>query len=177
MFERFTREARAVVTDAQIVARSLHSPAIDTRHVVIALTESGGTTARALRSSGLAPGTIASAVRREISGDSGLDREALASLGIDLDAVRETADATFSDGAFDAATRRHGRGGHLPFTRDAKKCLELALREAVRLRSKDISAGHLLLGVLRDPRSPGARALSAAGTDLPTLRATLEEAA
>ncbi|MBE1874755.1 Clp protease N-terminal domain-containing protein [Myceligenerans pegani] len=174
MFERFTRDARAVVTDAQIVARGLHSPAIDTRHVVVALAEAGGPAARALDSTGVAPDTVASAVRRQIAGDGGLDREALASLGIDLDAVRESADATFGDGAFDAAARRRGPKGHIPFTRDAKKSLELALREAVRLKSKDIADRHLLLGVLRDGRAPGARALSDAGADIPALRTTLE---
>ncbi|MBO0608565.1 Clp protease N-terminal domain-containing protein [Myceligenerans salitolerans] len=155
MFERFTREARAVVTDAQIVARGLYSPTIDTRHVVVALAEAGGPAARALASAGL-------------------DRAALASLGIDLDAVRDSTDATFGEGAFDTAARRRGPKGHIPFTRDAKKSLELALREAVRLRSKDIADTHLLLGVLRDDHAPGARALRDAGTDVPTLRAALE---
>ncbi|GAB3160627.1 Clp protease N-terminal domain-containing protein [Myceligenerans halotolerans] len=177
MFERFTRQARAVVTDAQIVARGLHSPAIDSRHVVIALAETDGSAARALRSTGLTPGTIASAVRREIAGDGGLDSEALASLGIDLEAVRVTTDATFGDGAFDAAARRSGPKGHIPFTRDAKKSLELALREAVRLRSKDIDETHLLLGILRDGHAPGAKALSDAGVDVPALRAALESPA
>lgn len=174
MFERFTREARAVVTDAQIVARGLYSPTIDTRHVVVALAEAGGPAARALASAGLAPGDVASAVRRDIADDDGLDRAALASLGIDLDAVRDSTDATFGEGAFDTAARRRGPKGHIPFTRDAKKSLELALREAVRLRSKDIAGTHLLLGVLRDDHAPGARALRDAGTDVPTLRAALE---
>lgn len=176
MFERFTRQARAAVTDAQIVARGLHSPAIDSRHVVIALAEADGSAARALRSSGLAPGAIASTVRRQITAD-GLDAEALASLGIDLDTVRANADATFGDGALDRATRQRGPRAHIPFSRDAKKSLELALREAVRLHSKDIDENHLLLGILRDGRTPGARALSDAGADTPTLRTALESPA
>lgn len=176
MFERFTRHARAVVTTAQVVARGLHSPAIDTRHVVVALAETDGSAARALRSAGLVPDEVAAATRRKIADDGGLDGEALSSLGIDLDLVRERADATFGDGALDTAARRGGPGRHIPFTRDAKKALELALREAVRLRSKDIDDSHLMLGVLRDESASGARALSDAGADTPALRAALESA-
>jgi ATP-dependent Clp protease ATP-binding subunit ClpA len=57
------------------------------------------------------------------------------------------------------------------------KSLELALREAVRLHSRDIDETHLLLGVLRDGRTPGARALSDAGADVPALRTALEATA
>jgi hypothetical protein len=40
--------------------------------------------------------------------------------------------------------------GRLPFAARSKKVLELALREAVRLRHDRIGTEHLLLGVLRD---------------------------
>ncbi len=41
------------------------------------------------------------------------------------------------------------RGGHVPFAKDAKKALELALREAVALRHDYIGTEHVLLGLLR----------------------------
>lgn len=44
---------------------------------------------------------------------------------------------------------RQGRWGHIPFTRGAKKTLELSLREAIARRERSIGAEHLLLGILR----------------------------
>ncbi|HEX2403606.1 MAG TPA: Clp protease N-terminal domain-containing protein, partial [Acidimicrobiia bacterium] len=41
-------------------------------------------------------------------------------------------------------------GGHLPFSIDAKKVLELALREAIRSGDRRIRTEHILLGILRD---------------------------
>lgn len=55
------------------------------------------------------------------------------------------------------------RRGHIPFAPDAKKTLQLALREALRLGSRRIEAEHILLGILRDERTPGAVILASAG--------------
>jgi hypothetical protein len=64
----------------------------------------------------------------------------------------------------DLVRERTGRGpgpsNHLPFTSGAKKALELSLREALRLGDRYIGSDeHLLLGVLREGSSHGARAL------------------
>ena len=40
-------------------------------------------------------------------------------------------------------------GGHIPFSRSAKKALELALRESVGLGSREILVEHLVLGLMR----------------------------
>ncbi|GMA22609.1 hypothetical protein GCM10025864_03680 [Luteimicrobium album] len=84
----------------------------------------------------------------------------------------------FGPGALDVPTlgeaRRPGRVRRARFTPDAKKSLELALREAVRLHDRQITSAHLLLGLLRDPSSPAARTLAAAGADLGALRASAE---
>ncbi|WP_344006807.1 Clp protease N-terminal domain-containing protein, partial [Isoptericola halotolerans] len=129
-----------------------------------------------LRDVGLDPDAVAAATRRELTtGD--LDAAALAAVGIDLAAVREQTDATFGRGALDRAGRR-GRKGHLPFAPDAKKALELALREALRLGDKTIGSGHVLLGVVRAD-CPGGRALEraldAGGTDVVSLRTAVED--
>lgn len=58
---------------------------------------------------------LVTSLRSELR-ESGLDREALASLGIDLDAVRERAEAVFGPGALDSAGHGPGR---IPFSRDA----------------------------------------------------------
>jgi len=179
MFEQFTKEARGVVVDAQTVARSLHTRTIDTRHLVVALCESDGGTARAaLEAVGVSPAALAGAVRADLA-STGLDADALAAVGIDLEEVRRTTDATFGAGALEGVAGR-GRGArkHIPFTPDAKKTLELSLREAIRLGSKGINSGHLLLGILRSrtPATPVVEeALRTAGVDAPALRTAAEQ--
>ncbi|HEX9761456.1 MAG TPA: Clp protease N-terminal domain-containing protein [Acidimicrobiia bacterium] len=55
--------------------------------------------------------------------------------------------------------------GHIPFSTDAKKVLELSLREAIRSQSDHIGVGHILLGLLRDEKSIGAVTLAEFGVD------------
>jgi hypothetical protein len=70
----------------------------------------------------------------------------------------------FGPGALDQPPPRRGRRrllrrgrrgcgssptGHLPFTKRSKKALELALREALAAGSKEITLGHLVLGLMR----------------------------
>jgi hypothetical protein len=68
---------------------------------------------------------------------------------------------TFGRDAFDDSLRKSGRRrrrrGHLPFTRSAKKALELSLREALVHGDKEIGCEYLLLGILRggDTRALG----------------------
>ena len=101
-------------------------------------------------------------------------------MGIDLEAVRASADAVFGKDALDRAGRAPVKG-HIPFTADAKKALELALREAVRLRTNRIDGAMLLLGTLRGTGSPAelvlSRALAEAGSSPSALRLAVERAA
>ncbi len=176
MFERFTTDARNAVVEAQIVARQAGSPTIDTRHVLIALAEPDGAARDALEDVGVGATELTRRLRADIAAG-GLDGQALASLGIDLDAVRRQADAVFGAGALERAARR-SRAGHLPFAAEAKKTLELALREAVRLHASAIDGNFLLLGVLRcsgcAAESELRRALAEAGSDPASLRAAIE---
>lgn len=169
MFERFTREARAAVTAAQQVARDAGSGRIDTRHVLVALLEETDPVAATFRDLGVDVATLVASLRSKLR-ESGLDREALAGLGIDLDAVRERADAVFGPGALDGAGHSPG---HIPFSRDAKKALELALREAIRLKHRTIDGRHLVLGMLR-AECPARDALVASGVGLEQLREALD---
>ena len=178
MFERFTADARAVVVGAQTVARESGARAIDGRHLLLGLTESAGPATDALTAVGLDPAALARDLRAELqAGD--LDAEALASVGFDLTAVRANADVLFGPGALDRA-RRSPSKGHLPFTADAKRTLELALREAVRLRTNRIDGAMLLLGTLRGTESPAERTLSRAlahvGSSPAALRLVVEQA-
>jgi ATP-dependent Clp protease ATP-binding subunit ClpA len=177
MFERFTREARDVVEDAQRVARDTGSRAIEARHVLLALLGSDSTATEDLRSVGVDARLLAESLRSALRAG-GLDAAALGSVGIDLDAVRERVDVVFGAGALDRG--RRPVKGHIPFTADAKKVLELALREAVRLKTNRIDNRMLLLGVLRDAGSPAERAvrqaLTEAGSSTQALRARVERA-
>jgi ATP-dependent Clp protease ATP-binding subunit ClpA len=171
MFERFTGDARAVVVGAQQVARDTGSRNTDTRHLLVALLEDSGPVSRALREARVDVERIAARARTDLRAG-GLDADALAGLGIDLDAVRRQAEVVFGPEALEraGATRR----GHIPFTPDAKKALELALREAIRLKQKTIHSGHLVLGILRAD-SPGRSLLVQAGVDTDALRKAVEE--
>lgn len=177
MFERFTRDARDVVIEAQVQARAAGTPSIDTRHLLLVLASRPGAASAALTGVGVDMGTLVTRLRTERA-PGGLDADALAAVGIDLDAVRERADAVFGEGALDRPLGRPRRA-HLPFTADAKKTLELALREAIRLRESAIDSRHLLLGLLRATGSPGRRALERslgdAGVPPARLQAALEE--
>jgi len=174
MFEKFTKDARSAVVDAQLVAREAHSDQIDTRHVLVALAEQDGPARTALSGAGLDMADVAARARVSITDGGTLDQAALAAVGIDLDEVTRRTEATFGEGALARAGRTlRGRRKHIPFTADAKKALELALREAIRLGSKEIHGGHLLLGLTR-AESPARDILSDAGADLDRVRRLAE---
>lgn len=177
MFERFTREARDVVEAAVGAAQTTGASTVESRHLLLALIERDTNAAGDLRSLGVEPRALAATLRTELR-DGTLDAEALASVGIDLDAVRERADAVFGEGALERS--RRSPKGHLPFARDAKKALELALRETIRLKSNRIDDRMLLLGLVRDTGSDAETAvrtaLVAAGASVEALRATVERA-
>ena len=171
MFERFAKDARAAVVGAQEVARDTGSRSIDTRHLLLVLAEQPGSAHRALRAVGADLEALATTVRADLWAGA-LDGDALAGLGIDLDAVRRRADAVFGPDSLERAGRTPA--GHIPFTPDAKKALELALREAIRLKQKRIHTGHLMLGILRAD-SAGQALLQQAQVDTDALRTALEE--
>ena len=150
MFERFTPDAREVVVLAQEEARALRHDAIGSEHLLLSLLRLHTPTTAVLRRHGLDHDAVAGAVAARAGGED-LDGEALRTLGIDLDAVRDVAEATFGPGALDAPRRRRRRSSpaHIPFTADAKKVLELSLREALAMRSRSITDGHIALGLLR----------------------------
>ncbi len=173
MFERFTHAARSVVVHAQEEAREARAERLGTEHLLLGLLhEEGEAVAHRMAGHGVDRAAVLAALDRYRRAGAGpeLDADALDSIGIDLDAVREKVEATFGPGALD----RPGRGGapargHIPLTPRAKKAIELGLREAIALRSKEIRPGHLMLGLLRDGGGLGARALSEAGVDLQLL--------
>ena len=168
MFERFTSEARATVVGAQEEARRTSSPRLGTEHLLLALLDQGTPTAAVLARHGLTHDDLAAVVRA--SGGDELDADALTSLGIDLDVVRSTVEAAFGPGALDGPASAGGRPGHVPLTPRAKKVLELSLREAIAMKSREITDGHIALGLLRDGAGRAVRLMADRGVDPAELR-------
>ncbi len=158
MFEKLTTGARQTVVHAQEVARDLGDARISPAHLLVALARLDDPAAATLAAHGAGP----QALLDRFDGD-GIDAGALAALGIDLDAVRRQADAVFGHGALERAGRR--TRGRLPFTREAKQTLELALREAVRLGHRRVDAGHVLLAVVRQTGTDAHALLRRCGAD------------
>lgn len=65
---------------------------------------------------------------------------------------------------------RATESGHIPFTPQAKKALELSLRMALELNHNYIGAEHLLLGLMRADDGGAAAILKAAGVDVAAAR-------
>ncbi len=135
MFERFTDRARRVIVLAQEEARMLNHNYIGTEHILLGLVREG----------------------------EGVAAEALESLGISLDAVRQQVEEIIGQGQ-EAPT------GHIPFTPRAKKVLELSLRESLQLGHNYIGTEHILLGLIREGDGVAAQVLVRLGADLNRVR-------
>jgi ATP-dependent Clp protease ATP-binding subunit ClpA len=156
MFERFTKETRAVVQAAASEAALMRSPEVAPEHLLLAL-----------RDELIGLGVDGEALRRDVAARDGLDADALATLGIDLGEVRRQAEETFGPGALDPVPG----GRRPPFGRGAKKTLELTLREAIALGHRELRPAHVLLALTRDD---GAMALLGRhGVDRDAVRAAV----
>jgi ATP-dependent Clp protease ATP-binding subunit ClpA len=169
MFERLERGARQAFVDATEEASLAGQKKISSEHLLVGLFREPGPAADALAAAGLDLTTLRAWLPRRQEPESGLDAAALASLGIDLDAVRRAAEAAFGAGALDRAATPGQR--KLPFADDAKQSLVSAVRLAQQLRQQRISSGHMLIGILDQEQSGAVAALANAGADVATLRA------
>jgi len=157
MFERFGRNARVSVVLAQEEARELGAEQIRPEHLLVGVLQSAGRDlSRVLSGYGVTAETIRAKLETAESSDDEAfhdDAEALRSIGIDLRAVRDSVARKFGEDAWDNALHRSGRRrrrrGHIPFTKHAKKVLELSLREALAHKDTTIRCEHILLGILR----------------------------
>ncbi len=109
--------------------------------------------------------------------DEGIGVAALSSLGVTLEGAREEAEEMLSDAlssigisleqvrreAGDPFEMRIPDDRRIPFSPRAKKALEQALKEAVRLRNNRIGTEHVLLGILRDTDGIAVRMLAGMG--------------
>jgi len=200
VFERFTHDARTVVVSAIDLCTTLDADEVRPVHLLLALTEGDSGARDVLAAHGLTEDAVGAALGAPRPapptplGEG--DAAALRALGIDLDAIREAVDKQFGEGALEGATpaagsaerategdaeeeaelarRRFGLGGRIRFGRGAKKVLELALREAIRVHSREIRSEHIALAVLRTDDDAVRMLLSTLGVDVRALRADLD---
>ena len=108
MFERFTDTARQIVVQAQADARRLGHNYIGCEHLLMAVAATGEPASAVLRDQGVTPERVEAEILRTIGRGQtadplgGLDRQALAFIGIDVDVVRARIEAAFGP---DALTR------------------------------------------------------------------------
>jgi ATP-dependent Clp protease ATP-binding subunit ClpA len=166
MFERFTHDARAVVTNALDEARRRRDRHVGTEHLLLGVSASTSPVITAVLE---AAGITLQRARQAL--DAG-DNDALAAIGVDVRAMPAPAPDPTGRHSF-ARFRRSA--GHLPFTGGAKQTLEETLRHAVRRNDRRIGTEHILLA-LTDRSAPDAahHLLTALNVDGVALRADLE---
>jgi ATP-dependent Clp protease ATP-binding subunit ClpA len=135
MFQRFTDQARRVVTLAQEEARMLRHNRIGTEHILLGL----------------------------IQVDDGIAAASLEALGISRAAVREQVEEIIGTG-------RWAPPVNIPYAPQAKRVLDMSLREALALGHHTIGTEHILLGLIREGESPAARVLASLGAELGLVR-------
>jgi len=157
MFERFTKEARAVVHRAEDEARALGSPTIEAEHMLLALADAriGGAAAALLREQGLDPEGLHAALAHETE-------LSLAAAGVAI--------GDFELPARAPAARRRPR-----FAASSRRALERSVRAASALGDKRLTARHVLVGILRADVGTVPRALAGAQVDRVALMTRAEQ--
>jgi Clp amino terminal domain, pathogenicity island component len=129
-FERFTKEARQVVTLAQLEAKELGHNYIGTEHLLL--------------------GVLAS--------ERGIGASALAEFGVTAEDTREDVKRMVSEGD-DPKPRQRRRGPRMPFTPLSKKVLEHSLRVARKMKDDFIGSEHILLALAQEGEGVAAEIL------------------
>lgn len=159
-------QATSFMTAAGNASRQLGHDYVGTEHLLFALSQDRESAlARRLARQGLSTDEI----RHEIFALVGvcdpprrrLDRDALATLGIDLDEVRRQAERAFGPDALERTW-----SGCTPVAPRLKRALELAVREA---GETPLLPEHVLLGLASVEDSVAARILAAHGLTATTL--------
>jgi ATP-dependent Clp protease ATP-binding subunit ClpA len=162
------RRAERYLTVGAEQARQLGCSFVGTEHVLLALVqdqERGG--AALLGRLGADPPSVELALAPWLGPSSErakIDPDALASLGIDFDAVRARIEGTFGPGALERAS-----ASCLGIAPRLKLALAYALDHA---SDSPLSDEHVLLGILSVPDSVGARALANLGISEDDVRAS-----
>lgn len=184
----FDDGARRIVGRAQQLARELGHRGIGCEHLLFAVAESPDPAGAVLREHGLTPAHVTEQTRRLLSRSTTvfdtLDAEALATLGIDLQAVCRTVEATFGPAALRTVRPRPRRrwyhrrrprrpGGHLPVTGRAQRCLDAAAHEAKRAGSTAVDTTSLAVAVVTADGGLVPRIVRTTGVPAEALRAAI----
>jgi ATP-dependent Clp protease ATP-binding subunit ClpC len=161
IFNRFAKEARACVQGAVEEARTLGHDSVGDDDLLLGILRADeGVAAEALSSLDVTLEAARQESERMLS-------DALSSVGISLEDIRREAGEAFDMSISD--------GRRIPFSPRAKKVLEQALREAMRLRDNYIGAGHILLGIMRNEEGTTVRMLGRLGVSTEVLEERLYE--
>ncbi|GGT58087.1 hypothetical protein GCM10014713_59640 [Streptomyces purpureus] len=169
MFEFFTDRARHAVVQSQDEAIALGHDFIGTEHLLLGLVGTDQSTAGdVLREQGVEltrarEETVRILEAAGIAATGGQPaKDALSSLGIDVEEIQRQADNNFGPGAF-----QYPRPAYTP---DAKKALEQTLSEAQALGKDRFGTEHILLGMLAAGEGRGLDVLAALEVDADALR-------
>ena len=150
MFNRFTKDARAIATGATEIARELGAPMVEAEHLLLAASRLEAPAAETLRAAGLDYDGLLDALEAETA-------RSLAAVGVTASTPR------FSP--FVRAPR---------FAASAKLALERSLKVSVARKDNFIGAEHVVLAILRAPAGTVPRALECAGVDRVDLQQRLD---
>ncbi len=201
MFEHFSPDALTVMIRAREHAHSFGHPLICPEHLLLAVAAAAAPAGRVLREQGITPQRVEAEIVR-IAGPrppadlfGGLDRDVLAAIGVDLDAVRARVEESFGPealarAAFAAhpgarpsrfsparaispALLRRLRRQPVPLAPRARRTLEHSLREARARPGQQVGVEHLALGLLATKGGLVPPVLLALGPPGPALRAAI----
>lgn len=139
MNNRFTARAIKVLEFAQYEAQDLEQNYIGTEHLLLGLLHEG----------------------------EGIAAQALYSLGVDFDTVRNRIEAVMGS---ESEMPEHANFFYTP---RAKRVMELAVDEARSFGHSYIGTEHILLGIIRENEGIAARVLISLGADLDIVRTTV----
>jgi ATP-dependent Clp protease ATP-binding subunit ClpA len=162
MFELFTDDARAALVEAQAEAHERADTALGCEHLLLGLLrQDSGLAARILGESSVTAGAVRAAVDELYGPPPAVPPgEALAAIGIDLDAVNARLTETFGAAATAPAPT--------PYDAEARDALVAALDEA---GGRDVGTEHVLSGALGRSDGRAVKLLEHLGVDVAALGA------
>ena len=188
MTRNFTEDANAIAVQAYEHAARLGHPYLGGEHLLLALAAIAQPAGAVLREHGVTPGRVEAEIVRLSGGGlfGDLDRGALAAVGVDIDAVRATTEASFGQEALTRAARSVYRkprwfdprpaafvgrdGAFLPLGPGAGQALQGARRQAqARSATQPSGVEDLALGIFAVSEGLVPPILSALGVSGPAL--------